>query len=508
MKNTQNKDSIIIIGAGFAGLSAGIYAQMNGYKTQIFEMHSKPGGLCTSWKKDNFIIDGCIHWLVGSSEGNAMNDYWKEVGLVQGRKFVYSNEYMRYEGPDGRTIVFYSDIDKLEKHLLDFSPQDREPILEFTNGIRLAMNFDQLSSSTPVLKRMASSARLAWTFATKGKEFKKWIKTTSVDFSAKFRDPVLRDAFNELWLPEFSMFFMLFMFAYMHKRIAGYPIGGSMPMSRALEAKYMELGGIMNYRKKVEKIIVENDQACGIILADGSEIRASRVISAADGYNTIFRMLDNKYADEKVREPYEKWPKFPSLIFAGFGVGRSFDNEPATVSGFSFQLEKPVVIADKEIKRLPVHIYNQDKTLAPEGKTVLTVMLNSDYDYWKKLSENREEYDRKKDEIAKQLVDLLGQRFTGIASQIEMTDIATPLTFERYTGNWNGSFEGWLLTPANAGTMMKPMDQTLPGLSDFYMCGQWVEPGGGLPTGVMSARRLLKRICKEDNVKFITSVSR
>lgn len=38
---------IIIIGAGIAGLSAGCYAQMNGYRTQIFEMHNLPGGLST-----------------------------------------------------------------------------------------------------------------------------------------------------------------------------------------------------------------------------------------------------------------------------------------------------------------------------------------------------------------------------------------------------------------------------------------------------------------------------
>ena len=34
--------SIIIIGAGLAGLSAGCYAQMNGYKTQIFELYNIP----------------------------------------------------------------------------------------------------------------------------------------------------------------------------------------------------------------------------------------------------------------------------------------------------------------------------------------------------------------------------------------------------------------------------------------------------------------------------------
>ena len=55
MKN----QSIIIIGAGLAGLSAGIYAQMNGYQSQIFEMHNLPGGLCTAWKRKEYIIDGC-----------------------------------------------------------------------------------------------------------------------------------------------------------------------------------------------------------------------------------------------------------------------------------------------------------------------------------------------------------------------------------------------------------------------------------------------------------------
>jgi phytoene dehydrogenase-like protein len=100
------------------------------------------------------------------------------------------------------------------------------------------------------------------------------------------------------------------------------------------------------------------------------------------------------------------------------------------------------------------------------------------------------------------VIGLLGQRFPGIADQIEATDVATPATFERYTGNWQGSFEGWLITPENAYTMTRPMEQTVPGLKNFYMCGQWVEPGGGLPTSIMSARRLMKRICREDGKRF------
>ena len=47
MKNST-AETIIIVGAGISGLAAGCYAQMNGYRTRIFEMHNQPGGLCTA----------------------------------------------------------------------------------------------------------------------------------------------------------------------------------------------------------------------------------------------------------------------------------------------------------------------------------------------------------------------------------------------------------------------------------------------------------------------------
>ncbi|UCE39371.1 MAG: NAD(P)/FAD-dependent oxidoreductase [Thermoplasmata archaeon] len=58
--------SIIIIGAGIAGLSAGCYARMNGYQSHIFEHHTRPGGVAATWKRKDYIIDGGIHWLMGN----------------------------------------------------------------------------------------------------------------------------------------------------------------------------------------------------------------------------------------------------------------------------------------------------------------------------------------------------------------------------------------------------------------------------------------------------------
>ena len=55
--------SLLVIGGGIAGLSMGCYAQMNGYRSTILEMHDKPGGLMTAWTRKGYTIDYCIHWL-------------------------------------------------------------------------------------------------------------------------------------------------------------------------------------------------------------------------------------------------------------------------------------------------------------------------------------------------------------------------------------------------------------------------------------------------------------
>lgn len=503
----MDDNSIIIIGAGFAGLSAGIYGQMNGYRSQIFEMGKLPGGLCTSWKRKGYTIDGCIHWLVGSSPKSGMYRFWQEVGVAQERQFVDLNEYMRFEGADGRTFILYTDVDRLEKHMLEFSPQDAAVTREFIRGVRLGLVFDQLSNTGSAFERLRNRLKLMLAMTTQGKQMQKWMQTTMAEFAARFKDPVIRRALVDMWFPEFSVLFMFFTFAYLHHKNAGYPIGGSLPMSQAMAQRYADLGGEIHYDCRVEKILVEGDRAVGVRLADGSEHRAGRVISAADGYTTIFKMLDGKYADEKTREPYEKWPIFPPLLFVGVGVNRSFADFPRTVSGISFPLRRSTEIGEAVRERLSVHIFNQDPTLAPEGKTSLVVMMPSNYAYWKQLAQDQAAYQEKKDQVARTIVELLDQRFPGISGQIEMVDVSTPLTFERYTGNWQGSFEGWLITPQNAYTVMRPMSKTLPGLQNFYMSGQWVEPGGGLPTGVTSSRRLLQTLCAQDGKKFQTTVA-
>jgi phytoene dehydrogenase-like protein len=152
--------SIAIIGGGIAGLSAGCYARMNGYETKIFEMHNIPGGVCTAWKRNGYTIDACIHWLVGSAPGVGYHQLWKEVGAVQGLEMLDLDEYLRVEGPDGKALILYGDVDRLEKHLLELAPEDARTIRSLTKPS--ASSRGSIFASTRRLSCTASATSWAW----------------------------------------------------------------------------------------------------------------------------------------------------------------------------------------------------------------------------------------------------------------------------------------------------------------------------------------------------------
>jgi phytoene dehydrogenase-like protein len=496
----SSEKSIIIVGAGIAGLATGCYARMNGYRTQIFELHSLPGGLCTAWKRRGFTFDGCLHWLVGSNPGAATNRLWRELGVAQGRQFVEHDLFVRYEERDGKALNLYTDPDRLEAHLKELAPADAALIEEFTGAIRSLSNLDMPIDRPEGLSAIGAGLGMLRLMPV----MRKFGQLSVTDFFARASDPFLRTAIPRLWgLPEMPVLTIMMSLGMMHQRNAGYPIGGSLAFSQAMEARYRALGGSVQYDARVEKILVEDDAAVGVRLADGSEHRADIVISAADGHATIFDMLEGRYADDAVRERYERWPIFQPMVQVSLGVNRDLSGEPSVVT---WTLPEPVTIAGEPRTQVGYRHLCYDPTMAPPGKSVVLGGFTSNHAFWQEVASDPERYEAEKQHAAITYMDQLDRRFPGIAGQVEAVDVATPLTWERYTGNWQGSVEGWMFTKESMKYAFgEGMSKTLPGLGNFYMAGQWVEPGGGVPTSAISARKLIKRLCKQDGRKFTTT---
>ena len=496
--------TIAIIGAGIAGLCAGCYAQMNGYRAKIFEMHTTPGGVCTAWNRNGYTIDSCIHWLVGSGPGSDYHHLWREVGAIQGRTMLDLDEYLRIEGKDGRTLILYGDVDRLERHLLELAPEDARTIRAFTGAIRRFTRFDLPVGTAPELYGWRDRLRMIRTMLPFARPFLKWSRLSVHAFAQQFENPFLREAFAAPLsdVPEFPAIALVMPLAWLHNKTGGYPLGGSLPFARAIEKRFLDLGGSVQYSTRVSKVLVEDDRAVGVRLDDGTEHRADVVVSAADGHATIFNMLDGRYVNDTIQGYYDNMKLFPPLLYIGLGIADPLNDVPSTISGISFPLSPPIEIDGKVRNRLTMQAYNFDPHLAPEGKTVVVVALNSDYDRWKELRRDPERYRAEKEAVADGVLRALEQRLPGVRAKVEMRDVATPVTWERYTGNWRGSYEGWLPT---AKTLRLRMSKTLPGLEDFYMIGQWTTPGGGLPPAVSSGRHLAPILCKKDGREFVTT---
>jgi len=504
MKSEYGK-SILIIGAGIAGLSAGCYLQMNGYKTRIFEMHNLPGGVCTAWQRKGYTIDGCMHWLAGSGPGSGMYRVWQELGVIQNHSFVDHDIYLQVEDKEGRRLSLYTDPDRLEKHMLEIAPEDSAAIKEFTTALRKMKGFDLPVGKAPELEGPVDKLKAGLKFLPYLGALNKYRKATVNEFAAKLQNPFLREALQVTVgdVEVFPMLGLLMPMNWVNAKAAGYPVGGSLEFAKTIERRYLDLGGEIHYGARVKKVLVENDRAVGIRLADGTEHRADRVVSAADGHSTIFDMLEGKYVNETIQGYYRDMPLFPPMLLVSFGVARTFDDPPPSVGGVHLPLEEPLTIAGKERRNVNLYVYNHDPSLAPEGKTVVKFILMTDYDYWEELYRDRERYNAEKEQIADMLQGVLERRFPGVSELIEMRDVATPMTWVRYTANWRASYEGWMLSMESFNMRMS---KTLPGLSNFYMVGQWVEPGGGLPPAACSGRNLTQILCKQDGKKFVTTV--
>lgn len=499
--------SIIIIGAGIAGLAAGCYAQLNGYRTEICELHDLPGGLCTAWERKGYIFDGCIHYLFGSAPGLPFNQVWQDLGIGPERRMLQHDEFIRVtDRTDGRTLIAYSDAERLAAHLKELAPGDADHADELADGIRAFASFDLsvMQNKPRALMGPADLLELGRRMTPFMLPLIKWGNLAAEDYAQRWRDPFLRRAIPQMFAwPEIPMMAGLALLAYMAQGNAGFPAGGSLAFAQAIEQRYLALGGMIHYKSQVQRVLVEDDRAVGVLLYDDTEHRADYVVSAADGRGAIFDWLGGRYVDDTLRKRYDGSLPIQSQVQVSYGVRRDLAAAPHWVV---YLLDEPVDIAGVTRREIGVKHYCFDPSLAPAGCSSIVVMLKSPYAYWQRIY-GRKLYDTEQLQVAEQVMDFLETLYPGLRSDVAVTDVATPLSFERYTGNWQGATCGFLLTKETMRMMIQGVGKTLPGLDNFYMAGQWVEPGGSVPTAAMSGRQAIQMICHADDRPFVNAAS-
>ncbi len=462
--------TMAIIGAGIGGLAAGCYARMNGWDAHIFEMHRLPGGLCTAWSRQGYTLDGCIHHLAGCRPESPLYRMWRDLGAMP-RPILFPDDLTQVESSRGEVLTVYTDLDRLERHMLDRAPADARFVRDYLRALRAVRRHDLLELNATGVRGLASVLPTVPVFL-------RWGRHTLRTVSENLHDPFLRRALPTIqydW-PDLPMVVHLNLLAQCATHNYGFPAGGSLRFAESIAGRFQALGGTLHFGSRVNRILIEKDHAIGVRLDDGTEVRSDAVISNANVATTLHDLLTGRRLDPRLTSRFSvSVDKMTMGIHVSLGVRRDLSDEPHALV---LLLDAPTRMADRNVDRISVELYGFDPTLAPEGCSVIKVMLDTSYAHWETLGADPQAYAEAKEEVAQQVIGVLERRFKGLRDQIAVMDVATPRTTERYTGNGLGytSSSG---TPS-MGAMLLARPQSFPGLRGLVAVGQSYG-GGGLP---------------------------
>jgi prolycopene isomerase len=139
---------------------------------------------------------------------------------------------------------------------------------------------------------------------------------------------------------------------------------------------------------------------------------------------------------------------------------------------------------------------NTDPTCAPKGKSTIIFTLGGNYEWnerWQ-ISKGHAEYKKVKQMMAGRVIAAAEKLIPGLKKSIEIIEVGTPITMERFTLNYKGSIIGWAPTPEQS--LLYRMKQSGP-IDRLYLAGAWTFPCGGQSAVLGSGNTAAKMVLKE-----------
>jgi phytoene dehydrogenase-like protein len=185
---------------------------------------------------------------------------------------------VQVEDVDGKVFTVHTDLDALKKHMDELSPNDKKLTDEFIKAVRRFSGYDLFAA-------LQGSVMTKLKMLPIMNSLMKYSKITIKQYADQFSDPFLRKAFATIQydIPEVPTLIPIIFLSTLSRGDGGWPIGGSTALSKNIEKRYLSIGGEIAYNSMVSKVLVENNQAVGVELEDGSKQYANNVVSAADG---------------------------------------------------------------------------------------------------------------------------------------------------------------------------------------------------------------------------------
>lgn len=470
---------ILIIGGGVAGLSAGIYARLHGHEAILCERGKTAGGNLTSWRRGEYEIDNCIHWLTGTNPASDTYRMWKELGALE-KTPVFQGEALYTSERGGERLALSRDLDLLERDLFELSPNDGREIRRLVRTVRALQGMAGIGGAGHNEKKRPTPADLA--------ALRRYWSMTTGELAARFSHPLIRAFLTDLLSEDFGSLAFLLVAAHYCGENGGIPAGSSRGMANRMERRFCDLGGDLLFEKEAVRINRTGNRATSVRFADRDEIDADFIVTTAEPTQVFFRLLHEDLPGFFLRRYQSpRWLRFSSCHCAF-----SCDSADLPFRG-------DLILPRPDGKRTVIREFTHEKSFAPEGKTVLQTMTVCGEKEAKELialKRSPASYLEKKRALARDAARLVTGRFPELAGKIRLIDCWTPATYRRYVASEIGSFMSFVF-PSR--TLPRWAKNRVRSAENVILAGQWLLSPGGLPIAAESGRRAVEtidRLCR------------
>lgn len=485
--------NIIIVGGGISGLTAGILLQKAGLKTEIYEKNEVPGGLCSSFFKDGYTIDNCIHWLTGTNSQSALHPLLYELGALNDEIKLYKKQMFYSSSLNGKTVTFWRDKERTRRELTALSPEDKKEIDKLIDCTAISEKMVYPIDKPPETMNLADILKLVFSMRKMAKLKKEYRGVNLKDLSLRFKHPLIRTAITDYMPKDYGADAFLLCYATVTGENGDIPEGGSLAMSKRMAKTYEEAGGVLHLNSPVKSLIISDNRVLGINLSDGQSLSAQYVVCACDPSFTFKSLLPEKYMPEGLSQMYAQKQGYLArgAFQAAFAVDGDFDN----FTGAHVFSCKNITVGKQVYNRLILQSYNYDPTFCPEGKSILQISFTQteeDYFYWKALYENKAAYEAKKRETALLAMESITEEYPFLKGKIRLLDVWTPMSYSKRVNSYCGAYMGFL-TSKHAKPVSGSRD-IVNGLDNVFLAGQWMWGPGGLPSAMAAGKFAAERI--------------
>ncbi len=290
---------------------------------------------------------------------------------------------------------------------------------------------------------------------------------------------------------EYNATGLLFTLAAFASGDGGYPEGGSLGTANRMEKTFTDLGGTIRYKAKADKVEVRDGVAVGVRVL-GELLPADAVIVTQDVLAAADQLFEAPPQDAWLLE-MKRTIKHTACCFVSIGVKTVIPETPA------FMLPEPIRFGSFSYPVIGFNNYADYPGYAPEDGMALTVFFGGDsYDFWAQARKEGR-YESEKEAIGEQVLRALYEKYPQTEGKVEVIDVATPLTYERYTGASHGS---WMSVMGKGEMRAAACPCVLEAVRGVYFAGHRTMAPGGQPAALLSGRTAAQMVCRRFDAVF------